>query len=70
MNEHPKAVEFRIADDQKITDNKIDTLSVARDGEMVGNMLEDVREGCTLDDWHGEGAVEIFFDLREAGVRQ
>ena len=68
MRKHPKSVRLRVPDNKQISNNKIDALRVSHTGKVVRNPLQDILKDLLLLLFKLKGAIEIFFDLREALV--
>lgn len=66
MHEHPKGIGLRIADQQQITNDEVNALSVAHGGEVVRDPLEHIFENLLFFHLELESSIQIFFYLREA----
>jgi hypothetical protein len=65
MHEHPKGIRLRIAYQQQITDDEVNTLSIAHRGEVVRDPLENILKNLLFFHLELEGSIKIFFYLCE-----
>lgn len=63
MDEHPKNIEFLVADHQEIANDEVDALGVSHGGEMVGDAFEYFLKRFFFMIWKVACAIDIFFDL-------
>ena len=57
MNKHPVAIEFWVSDDEQITDDEIDALSVPGDWKVIGDSFKNIGKSSPLQDRHGECSI-------------
>lgn len=63
MDEHPKNIEFFVANHQEIANDEVDALGVSHGGEMVGDAFEYFLKSFFFVIWEVACAIDIFFDL-------
>lgn len=68
MNEHPKSICLRVANNKKIAYNEVDTLSITHWWEIVSYTFEYIFEYLLFFLFKLESSIEIFFDLSETLV--
>lgn len=66
MREHPKSIRLRVPDYKQVANHKINALRVPHTRKIVRNSLQDILKDLFLLLFELKGAIEIFFDLREA----
>lgn len=68
MGEHPKGVRLRVANNQEVSNHKIDALCVPHRREVIGNSFEYVLEYLLFFLLELKGAIQVFFYLYKALV--
>lgn len=65
MDEKPESIRFGVANDKKITDNKVNPLSVTHVGKVISDSFEYKGEMFFLKESHLKCSIEIFLNLRK-----
>ncbi len=69
MNEHPESVKLREAYHQQVTDNEVDTLSVAHFREIISDSFKYSFECFLFIFWKVTSSIDVFFDLGKLFMR-
>jgi len=63
MHKHPKRVDFRHANEEKISDDIINSEGITRLWQMIGNFLKNNFEQILLDLRHKKDTIGVFLNL-------